>query len=149
MTYGAVEDLYTLDILRLAAAITRTERLAAPDATVTVTSPVCGSRISVDVRLEDDVVADYGHAVHACALGQAAASVMARHVVGRSADELRQVAARMRAMLEAGGPPPDGRWAELGALQAVHTFKPRHAAVMLPFDAVLAAIAEVTARQCG
>ena len=147
MTNTAVEDLYTLDILRLAAAISRTGRLAEPDATVSVTSPVCGSHITVDVRMDGDVVADYGQAAHACALGQAAASVMARQVVGSSAEDLRRVAGQMRAMLEAGSPAPDGRWSELEALRPVHAFKPRHAAVMLPFDAVLSAIEEIAGRQ--
>ncbi len=139
-----LDALYNKDVLRRAATIGRTGRLAAPDASVTRVSPVCGSRITVDVTVTDGVVSDYAQDVHACALGQSSAAVLAEKVVGREGAELREVARKLRAMLVDGAPPPDGDWAGLAILAPVHEHKTRHGAVMLPFEAVIDAIAEVT-----
>jgi len=139
-----LDALYNKDVLRRAATIGRTGRLPAPDASVTRVSPVCGSRITVDVTVTDGVVSDYAQDVHACALGQSSAAVLAEKVVGRNMVELREVAGALRAMLADGAPPPDGDWAGLGILAPVHAHKTRHGAVMLAFEAVIDAIAEVT-----
>jgi NifU-like protein involved in Fe-S cluster formation len=80
-------------------------------------------------------------------LGQAAASVMGRNIIGTGADELREVARTMRAMLKAGGPPPKGRWADLAVLQPVKDYKARHASTLLVFDAVEMALAKVEAKR--
>lgn len=139
-----LDALYSKDVLRRAATIGRTGRLPAPDASVTRVSPVCGSRITVDVTVTDGVVTDYAQDVHACALGQSSAAALAENIVGRSAAELRAVAERLRAMLVDGAPPPDGDWSGLAILAPVHQHKTRHGAVMLPFEAALDAVAEVT-----
>ena len=83
----------------------------------------------------------------ACLLGQAAASVMGRNIVGSSAGELREVGAAMRRMLKEGGPPPTGRWADLAVLEPVKDYKARHASTLLVFDAVEAALAKAEAKQ--
>ena len=70
-----VADLYNKTILSLAGNIARTERLDDPDATVFLDSPLCGSRITVDLKMTGDKVSDYGAEVKACALGQAASAV--------------------------------------------------------------------------
>ena len=134
-------------LLRRAATIGRTGRLSAPDASVTRVSPVCGSRITVDVAMKDGVVSDYAQDVHACALGQSSAAVLAEKVVGCGIAELREVAARLRAMLVDGAPPPDGDWSGLAILAPVHAHQARHGAVMLPFEAVIDSIAEVTGEE--
>lgn len=139
-----LDALYNKDVLRRAATIGRTGRLAAPDASVTRVSPVCGSRITVDIAVKDGVVSDYAQDIHACALGQSSAAVLAEKVVGRGAAELRKVAEQVRAMLVDGAPPPDGDWAGLAILAPVHQHRTRHGAVMLPFEAVIDAITEVT-----
>ncbi|MGE0717749.1 MAG: iron-sulfur cluster assembly scaffold protein [Alphaproteobacteria bacterium] len=140
MTAPSVEALYSDRVKALAADIPLSRRLEAPDATVTMTSPLCGSRITVDLRLADGAIADYGQAVRACTLGQASASIMARHVVGRPADELRAVAKGLRAMLKEGAPPPGGEWSDLAVLAPAQRFKSRHGSIMLAFDAVVAAL---------
>jgi NifU-like protein involved in Fe-S cluster formation len=137
------EDIYSQRILELAAAMPRTARLAAPEATATAHSKLCGSKVTVDLVMEGDVVTDYGQSVKACLLGQAAASVMGREIIGTSAEELREVGATMRKMLKAGGPPPQGRWSDLAVLLPVRDYKARHASTLLVFDAVEEAIAKI------
>jgi len=141
-----LDDVYNAHILDLAGNIGRVGRLAAPDATATRHSKLCGSRITVDLRMEGDVVADYAHEVKACALGQAAAAVMAKSVVGATAAELRQVRDDMFAMLKEGAAPPAGRFAELRYLEPVRDFKARHASTMLVFEAVVACLDDIAAR---
>lgn len=141
------EDIYSQRILELAAALPRTARLPTPQATAMAHSKLCGSRVTVDLAMEGDVVSDYGQNVKACLLGQAAASVMGREIIGTSAEELRDVGATMRKMLKAGGPPPQGRWSDLAVLEPVRDYKARHASTLLVFDAVEEAIAEIEARR--
>ena len=137
------EDIYTKRILELAAAIPRTTRLSAPHASATAHSKLCGSTVTVDLSLDGDVVTDYGQSVKACLLGQSAASVMGREIVGSSADELRAVGAAMRKMLKQGGPPPSGKWADLAMLEPVRDYRARHASTLLVFDAVEDAIRQI------
>ena len=141
------EDIYSQRILELAAAIPRTARLAMPEATATAHSKLCGSTVIVDIAMAGDVVTDYGQKVKACLLGQSAASVMGREVVGSTAAELRAVGAAMRKMLKEGGPPPDGKWSDLAALVPVRDYRARHPSTLLVFDAVEDAIRQIEARR--
>ena len=111
-----LNDIYNARILSLAADIPRIGRLAAPDATATAHSKLCGSTVTIDLKTEGGRIVDFAHEVRACALGQASSSIMARHVVGESAEHMRALRETMRKMLKENGPPPDGRWAELAAL---------------------------------
>ena len=139
-----IDDIYNRRILELAADIPRLGRLAAPEASATAHSKLCGSTVTVDLALDADgtTVADFAHDVKACALGQASSSLMARHVVGARADELREVRARMRAMLKENGP-----WADLAVLEPVRAFRARHASTLLTFDAVVDALDQIAARR--
>lgn len=141
-----LDDIYSERILELAGNISHIGRLKTPDATATTHSKLCGSTVTVDVRVSDGRVAEYGQVVKACLLGQSACSVMGREVVGSTAEELRAVGAQMRAMLKANGAPPTGRWADLGVLEPVRDYKGRHASVLLVFDAVENALAEIEAK---
>jgi NifU-like protein involved in Fe-S cluster formation len=107
---------------------------------------LCGSTIAVDVRLENGRVAEFGQLVKACLLGQAAASVMGREIVGSTPQELIEVGNTMRRMLKEGGDPPGGRWADLAVLQPVKDHKARHASTLLVFEAVERALADIEAR---
>ncbi|HYB05745.1 MAG TPA: iron-sulfur cluster assembly scaffold protein [Methyloceanibacter sp.] len=139
------EDIYSQRILKLAANMPRAERLPHPDATATAHSRLCGSTVTVDLSMPGDVVTDYGQSVKACLLGQSSAAVMGREIVGSTAAELRAVGAAMRKMLKAGGPPPNGRWADLAALEPVKDYKARQASTLLVFDAVEDAIRQIEA----
>ena len=141
-----LSEIYNQRILELSANIPLGERLPEPDATATAHSKLCGSTVTVDLKLDGDRVAAYGQTVKACLLGQAAASVMGQNIVGSRAIELRDVAATMRKMLKAAGPPPGGRWADLAVLEPVKDYKARHASTLLVFDAVEKALAEAEAK---
>lgn len=141
-----INEIYNRKILEFAADIPRLQRLDAPDATATAISRLCGSKVTVDVRMADGVISDFGHEVKACALGQASSSIMGRHVVGSTPEELRHVRGQMYAMLKEGGAAPTGKWAELEALLPVRDFKARHASTLLTFDAVTDAIAQIEAK---
>jgi NifU-like protein involved in Fe-S cluster formation len=141
------DDIYSQRILELAAALPRTERLAAPEASAKAHSKLCGSTVTVDLAMEDGIVTDFGQSVRACLLGQSAASVMGREIVGSSAAELRDVGAAMRKMLKEEGPPPQGKWRDLAVLEPVRDYKARHASTLLVFDAVEDAIAQIEAKR--
>ena len=142
-----INEIYNRQILGFAADIPRLQRLAHPDATAVAISRLCGSKVTVDVAMKDGVVSDFGQEVKACALGQASSSIMARHVVGSTPDELRAVRDQMYAMLKEEGPAPTGKWADLQALLPVRDFKARHASTLLTFDAVVDAVNQIEARQ--
>ena len=141
-----INDIYNRKILGFAADIPRLQRLAHPDATAVGHSRLCGSKVTVDVNMKDGVVSDFGHEVKACALGQASSSIMARHVVGSTPDELRRLRDQMYKMLKEEGPPPEGKWADLEALLPVREFKARHASTLLTFDAVVDAVNQIEAK---
>jgi NifU-like protein involved in Fe-S cluster formation len=103
--------------------------------------------VTVDIKMEGDRITDFGHEVKACALGQASSSIMARHVVGATAHELRAVRETMLKMLKENGPPPEGRFADLKYLEPVRDYKARHASTMLTFDAVIDCIGQIEAKQ--
>ena len=142
-----INEVYNKRILELAANIEGLRRLDAPDATASAVSRLCGSKVTVDISMSGDTVTDFGQEVKACALGQASSSLMARHIVGSSADELRQLKRQMYAMLKEDGAPPGGRWAELEVLLPVRNFKPRHASTLLTFDAVVDALDQIEAKR--
>ncbi len=138
-----LNDIYNDRILKLAANIPRAVRLDRPDASAVAHSKLCGSTVTVDLRMDGDVVVDYGQKVKACLLGQAACSILAREIVGTSAEELRKVGDEMRQMLKEDGAPPTGKWADLEVLEPVRDFKARHTSTLLVFDAVEDAIAQI------
>lgn len=142
-----LSDVYNKRILELAANIPLLERLPAPDATAKAHSRLCGSTVTVDLTMEGDVVTGFGHDVKACALGQASSSIMARHVVGSTAEELRRVREQARAILKAEADPPEGKWADLAVLVPVRDYKARHASTLLTFDAVVDAIGQIEQRR--
>lgn len=142
-----INDVYNRKILALAADIPRIGRLDAPDATAVAHSRLCGSKVTVDVTMQNGVVSDFAHDVKACALGQASSSIMARHVVGANPLELRTLRDQMHRMLKEEGVPPDGRWSDCEALLPVRDYKARHASTLLTFDAVVDAITQIEAKQ--
>jgi NifU-like protein involved in Fe-S cluster formation len=142
-----LDQVYNRRILELAADIPRLGRLAQPQASATAHSKLCGSTVTVDLAMNGDVVSDFAHEVRACALGQASSSIMARHVVGSSAEELRRVRGEMFNMLKKNGKPPAGKWADLAVLEPVRDYSARHASTMLTFDAVVDAINKIEAQR--
>jgi NifU-like protein involved in Fe-S cluster formation len=144
-----LDDIYNTKILELAGNIPRIGRLADPDASARAHSRLCGSTVTVDVKMADGRVSDFAHDVKACALGQASSSIMARNVIGSTSDELRQLRETMQKMLKENGAPPGGRWSDLKYLEPVRDYRARHASTMLTFDAVVDAVGQIEARNGG
>ncbi|RJF68611.1 iron-sulfur cluster assembly scaffold protein [Rhodopseudomonas palustris] len=145
-----LNDIYNKRIIELAGNIPRLGRLPDPDATATAHSKLCGSTVKVDLKMDGDTVSDFAHEVKACALGQASSSIMASHVVGSTAAELRALRDSVRAMLkDNGAPPADGKWADIAVLEPVRDYKARHASTLLTFDAVVDAIGQIEAKRQG
>jgi NifU-like protein involved in Fe-S cluster formation len=144
-----LDDIYNKRILELAGTIPRLGRLESPDASARAHSRLCGSTVTVDLKMDGDMVTDFAHEVKACALGQASSSIMARHVVGARASELRDVREAMLKMLKENGAPPEGRFADLQFLEPVRDYKARHASTMLTFDAVVDAIGQIEAKRAA
>jgi NifU-like protein involved in Fe-S cluster formation len=138
-----LNDVYNSRILELAGNIPRLGRLPAPDASATAHSKLCGSTVTIDLKMDGDTVTDFAHDVKACALGQASSSIMARHVVGARAAELRDLRDNVRRMLKENGAPPSGKWADIAVLEPVRDYKARHASTLLTFDAVVSAIDKI------
>lgn len=146
---AGMDELYPTEILALAADIPHLGALPpgeGREGSARKRSMVCGSEVEVAVRLDaDGRIADIGLDVEACALGQAAASIFARHGIGASLDEMRAARDALEAMLTADGPAPEGRFAELAALEVVRDYPRRYASTQLAFKAGVAAMEEALA----
>ena len=144
-----INDVYNAKILGFAGNIGRIGRLENPDATATAHSKLCGSTVTIDLKMDGDVVTDFAHDVKACALGQASSAIRAEHVVGATASELRVVRDTMLKMLKENGAPPEGRFEDLKYLEPVRDYKARHNSTMLTFDAVVDAINQIEKKRAG
>ncbi|SNT37775.1 iron-sulfur cluster assembly scaffold protein [Tropicimonas sediminicola] len=133
--------LYSGRILALAADIPHVGRLDAPSATARRRSPLCGSTVTVDLRIENGRIVDFAQDVKACALGQAAASVLGAHVIGRSREEIDRGRDQLAAMLRENGPVPDAPFDDLEVLLPAREFTNRHASILLAFEATAEALA--------
>jgi len=132
-----IDEIYNKNVLRLAANISRTEPLPSPAVRVSLRSPLCGSTIAVGFCTQNGRISEFGQTIKACALGQASASVMATNIIGKNANDIQSVRNNLEAMLKEDGPSPGGIWEALSALSPAKEVKPRHGAILLPFDAVL------------
>jgi NifU-like protein involved in Fe-S cluster formation len=141
--------LYSGRILELAADIPLTEPLPHPDATARKRSPLCGSTVSVEVAMREGRVAGFSQTVRACALGQAAASVTGRAILGCTEAQVIRARDQLRAMLTEDGPVPDAPFAELGVLLPAREFRNRHASILLSLDAAVDAIAAARETACA
>jgi NifU-like protein involved in Fe-S cluster formation len=141
--------LYSGRILALAADIPFTDRLENPQATVKHRAPLCGSTVTVDVVLKDGKISQFGQDVKACALGQAAASVVAAAIIGRSPAELETARDQLSDMLRNDGPAPVAPFEQLGVLMPARDFKNRHASILLALNAVVEATGQALETACA
>ena len=141
--------LYSGQILALAAEIPHTDRLDSPQATVKRRSPLCGSTVTVDITMNGDRVSEFGQDVKACALGQAAASVVGGAIIGRTEDEIRTAQSQLKTMLKSDGPAPDTPFDGLKVLLPAKEFRNRHASIMLALDASVEAIEQIRKANCA
>lgn len=137
--------LYNATILRLATSIPHQARLTAPQATVSKRSPICGSRVTVDVVVDaGGRIAELGQEVRACALGQASAALMGEHAIGRTPDELAAARDALTAYL-AGERDDAGDWPGLDIFEPARPHAARHPSIRLAFEAVAEAAAQARA----
>ena len=141
--------LYSSRILALAADIPHLDRLVAPDATVKKRAPLCGSAITVDLRLADGKITDFGQDVKACALGQASASIVGAAILGRSYDEVETARNQLKSMLMDDGPVPSPPFDGLEVLIPARDFKNRHASILLALEATLEAMQQISRKNYG
>jgi len=132
--------LYSARILALAADMPRTTRLENPTVTAKKRAPLCGSTVTVDLKVQDGVVTDYGQDVKACALGQAAAAVVGAAIVGQPISTIEKGRDELFNMLKHDGPTPAAPFEALDVLAPAKDYKNRHASIMLAFDATLDAL---------
>lgn len=132
--------LYSSRILALAAEMPRRARLDHPDATVKKRAPLCGSTVTVDLKFADGAITDYGQDVKACALGQAAASIVGANIVGCTADQARAGREALKDMLKNDGPTPPAPFDGLEVLRPARDYKNRHASILLTLDACAEAL---------
>ncbi|MEH6789156.1 iron-sulfur cluster assembly scaffold protein [Parasphingorhabdus sp.] len=141
------EPLYTRDILRLAVSIPHQQRLSDPDGTADLRSRTCGSSVSADVTVDESgVLQSLGFAINACALGQASAAILGAQAIGKSSGEIEQTRSGLLAFLEGSAETP-GDWPDMDKLSAARDHKGRHPAILLPYDAVIAAFADAATKQ--
>jgi nitrogen fixation protein NifU and related proteins len=138
------QQLYNDAILAEAKARHGHGRLAKPDVTATCDNPLCGDRVTIDLRLDGDRITELAQTTRGCILTQAAASVIGRHLRGAPAEDLHRAAAEVRRLLAGNDFEP--AWSELAMFAPVRAVKSRHECVLLPFDAVAAALAKNEAR---
>jgi NifU-like protein involved in Fe-S cluster formation len=142
-----IDELYSARILKLAANLPHSGRLAAPEGTGERVAKLCGSKAIVDVTLDEaGRVLAFAQDVKACALGQAAAGVLGEAVIGATLDEIVAARDAMAAMLKAGGEGPAGRFEGLRALKQVADYPARHASTMVAIEATLEAVRQAMAR---
>ena len=141
--------LYSARILALATEIPLTNRLAQPDASVRKRAPLCGSTVTVELTLTDGVINNFGQDVKACALGQASASILGQHVIGRSQAEICVLRDQLSAMLKSDGSVPDAPFGEYEVLLPARAFGNRHASIMLAIEATLEAMQQLSQADCA
>ena len=141
--------LYSARILALAADIPHLGRLDSPDATVKKRSPLCGSTVTVDVKVEDGKISDFGQDVKACALGQASASVVGAGIIGATRVQVEQARDQLKAMLKQDGPAPEAPFDGLEVLRPAREYKNRHASILLALEATAEAMEQAEQANCA
>lgn len=134
-----VAQLYQKAIMAAAKEAHGAGRLSDADASATVDNPLCGDRITLDVKMDDGQVAQIGHRVRGCLLCEAAASVLGAKAAGLPRHRLHEIAEAFESMIRQDGPTPQD-WPELDVFTPVKAVKSRHECVLLPFNALLAAV---------
>jgi NifU-like protein involved in Fe-S cluster formation len=141
-----IDDLYSAKLLKLAANLPHLGRLEAPEGTSEKIAKLCGSRVVVDVALQDGMVSAFAQDVKACALGQASASILGTNILGSTLAELELAREQFSAMLKDSGSPPNGRFSDLAMLAPVKDYPARHASTLLAFEAAVDAVRQASTR---
>jgi len=141
--------LYSQRILALAADIPHRGRLEAPQASTRKRAPLCGSTVSVDLDVTDGRISRFGQDVKACALGQASAALLGRHVLGRTRMEIETARDQLKAMLGSGAEPPGAPFEGFDVLTPARDYRNRHASILLALEATADAMDEAERAACA
>ncbi len=141
------DDLYHAAIMERANRATGDHRLTDPDASATVDNPLCGDRVTLDVRLDAGRIVELGHRVRGCALCQAATSVIAETAPGATVAEMAAAEAALRALLAGTGEEATVEPSPLAIFRPVRDYRSRHDCVLLPFDALSEALRHARAKR--
>ncbi len=134
-------SLYTEALIALSAEANKAVRLPQADVRGEAVSPICGSKVMVELTLKDGRVTGFGYELEACALTKSVVAVMKSAIMGKTYSEIARAGEQLQAMLE-GGEPPTGDWARLEMLRPVTDYRSRHSSILLPFEAVEKALKE-------
>ncbi|WP_439814141.1 iron-sulfur cluster assembly scaffold protein [Zavarzinia sp. CC-PAN008] len=136
-----MSDLYKTDLMRWAGDAHGAGRLDEPRVTATRDNPLCGDRVTMDIRCDAaGHVTDLAQDTRACVLCQASASIVGQAAPGTDAAEVAATLDALRAFLREGGPAPEGRFAALSVFAPVAPHRSRHVCVFLPFEALKEAL---------
>jgi NifU-like protein involved in Fe-S cluster formation len=136
--------LYTPELLGLAVELAGHPPLTQATVRGEARSPTCGSTLMMDVGMDGDGrIERLGLRVHACAVGQAAAAIFARHAIGRDAADIGGALQDLEDWLGGTGDLPD--WPDLSLIEAAGGYPGRHGAILLPWRAALAALSSEAA----
>lgn len=134
------DELYHRKLVERAQAGRARGRLEHPDATATLDNPLCGDRVTIDLKLAAGKVAAAGHKVRGCLLCEAAAAMIAEQAPGRPTGELAGLADEVRAYLQKGAAAPAGWDCIEEEFAPVKAVKSRQDCVLLPFRALTRAL---------
>ena len=137
---SSLSDLYQDKLLAYASQSDMQKRLEKPEITATAVSKACGSKVTVDLMLKNQLVFAFGQEVKACALGSASSVIVADKIIGKSCSDVKKIRNKMFDMLTKNGQPPSGEWSELALFEPAKVLKNRHQSILLVFDAVLTAM---------
>lgn len=140
---SGAQRLYTPEMLALAVELARVPPIEAADAQGEARSPACGSTLAIDLMLDDlGRIERLGMRVRACAVGQAAAAIFARHALGRDLASLAQTLAQLEHWLARDGDMPE--WPDLAIIAPARDYPGRHGAMLLPWKAAVAALSSAS-----
>jgi NifU-like protein involved in Fe-S cluster formation len=138
LNIATTQSLYSRDVLRLAMALPHDDRLDPPCLSATARAPLCGSEMSVEIVTARNHVTAFAIRARACALGQASAAIVRTAVIGRTAADIEVLASQVEQALKDEGEMPEA----FAVLAYARDYPARHGAILLPFETILAALAE-------
>jgi len=143
---AGLENLYSQDIRDLAETVREARRLPEPQATISRKSPLCGSQVTLDVSCSPEgIIEALGYEVRACALGEAVTALVSQIAPGQNRGEISKAAQDFRDLLKSAQPMPEGPWKGLDLMLPAHKVRARHRSALLPFEALLLALAQIEA----
>jgi NifU-like protein involved in Fe-S cluster formation len=137
---SSLSNLYQDKLLAYASKSDMQKRLDKPDKTATAVSKACGSKVTVDIIIKNQLIFAFGQEVEACALGSASSVIVADKIIGKSCNDVKKIRNKMFDMLKKNGQSPIGEWSELALFEPARVLKNRHQSILLVFDAILTAM---------